>query len=82
MVEEAFALSGYIFGDVNSECSFYSLSDGTAKDRAGALLFRELLQKLEANPSIRKSFFDMDDGGYWAEHGWEVADGEQVPLDV
>jgi hypothetical protein len=45
-------------------------------------LFRELLQKLEANPSIRKSFFDMDDGGYWAEHGWEVADGEQVPLDV
>jgi hypothetical protein len=82
MAEKAFALPGYIFGDFNSECSLYSLGDGTATDRAGALLLKELLQKLEANPSMRRSFFDMDDGGYWAENGWEGADGEQIPVDV
>jgi hypothetical protein len=60
----------------------YSLGDGTATDRAGALLLKELLQKLEANPSMRKSSFDMDDGGYLAKHGWEGAEEEHIPVDV
>jgi hypothetical protein len=80
--EKAFALPGYFFNDRSSECSLYSLGDGTATDRAGALLFRELVQKLVANPSLRKGFFDMDDGGYWAGNGWQVPEEYDIPVDV
>jgi hypothetical protein len=82
MTEKAFALPIYFENDKGSECSLYSLGDGTATDRAGALLFRELVQKLDANPSMRKLFFDMDDGGYWAQNGYEVADKDVIPVDV
>jgi hypothetical protein len=81
MAEKAFALPAYLVNDPNSECSLYSLGDGTATDRAGALLFRELVQKLFANPSMRQDFFDMDDGGYWAKNGWD-AKGSEIPVDV
>ncbi|CAO2648748.1 Nn.00g096970.m01.CDS01 [Neocucurbitaria sp. VM-36] len=80
--EKAFALPGYFFNDRNSECSLYSLGDGTATDRAGALLFKELVQKLRHNPSLRKGFFDLDDGGYWSSHGWTVEGDEVTPVDV
>lgn len=82
MAEKAFALPGFLVDDMGSECSLYSLGDATAADQAGALLFRELVQKLNANPSIRKAFFAMDDGGYWERHGWEVAEDEDIPVDV
>ena len=82
MAEKAFALPGYIENDRGSECSLYSLGDGTATDRAGALLYKELVQKLVANPSQRKAYFDMDDGGYWAENGWNIAGDYDVPVDV
>lgn len=82
MAEKAFALPGYIENDRGSQCSLYSLGDGTATDRAGALLFKELVQKLDANPSHRKAFFDMDDGDYWAEKGWTVTDDSNYPVDV
>ncbi|KAF2831890.1 SET domain-containing protein [Ophiobolus disseminans] len=82
MAEKAFALPGYFFNDRSSDCALYSLGDGTATDRAGALLFKELVQKLTANPSLRKGFFDMDDGGYWAKNGWEVSEQDDIPVDV
>jgi hypothetical protein len=82
MTEKAFALPIQIENDRGTECSLYSLGDGTATDRAGALLFKELVQKLDANPSMRKLFFDMDDGGYWAQNGYEVADKDEIPVDV
>jgi hypothetical protein len=81
MAEKAFALPGYLINDPNSHCSLYSLGDDTATDRAGALLLRELVQKLHANPSMRQSFFDMDDGGYWAESQSDTMEGE-IPVDV
>ncbi|PVI03785.1 SET domain-containing protein, partial [Periconia macrospinosa] len=67
-VEKAFVLPG--------------LQDETAAPRPGAWLFKELVQKLRWNPSLRKEFFSLDDGGYWKECGWEVADDEDVPVDV
>lgn len=82
MAEKAFALPGFLVDDRGCECSLYSLDDATTADRAGALLFCELVQKLDANPSVRKIFFDMDDGGYWEKHGWEVAEDEDIPVDV
>jgi hypothetical protein len=82
MAEKAFALRGYIVNDRGSECSLYSLGDETAADRAGALLFKELVQKLDANPSLRKTFFDMDDGGYWAKNGWTLSETDEIPVDV
>ncbi|KAF1845584.1 SET domain-containing protein [Cucurbitaria berberidis CBS 394.84] len=80
--EKAFALPAYLFNDRSTECSLYSLGDGTATDRAGALLFKELVQKLRHNPSLRESFFDLDDGGYWKERGWEAKEGDDIPVDV
>jgi hypothetical protein len=82
LAEKAFALPGYIENDRSSECSLYSLGDEMATDRAGALLFKELVQKLDANLSVRKKFFEMDDGGYWADHGWEVSNKDEIPIDV
>ncbi|KAH7401742.1 hypothetical protein DE146DRAFT_735078 [Phaeosphaeria sp. MPI-PUGE-AT-0046c] len=82
MAEKAFALPGYIENDRGNDCSLYSLGDGTATDRAGALLYKELVQKLVANPSQRKAFFEMDDGGYCFESGWDVAEDTDVPVDV
>lgn len=82
IAEKAFALPGYIFNDRSSDCALYSIGDGTASDRAGALLFKELVQKLLHNPSQRKRFFDMDDGGYWQKHGWAVHDNQPEPVDV
>lgn len=82
MAEKAFALPGYFFNDRGSDCSLYSLGDETATDRAGTQLFKELVQKLRHNPSLRKEFFNMDDGGYWRDHGWEVRENEEVPVDV
>lgn len=81
-VEKAFALPGYNMQDRRTECLLYSLSDETAAPRPGAWLFKELVQKLRLNPSLRKNFFELDDGGYWKEHGWEVEAGEDIPVDV
>jgi hypothetical protein len=82
MAEKAFALPAYMQNDESSVCSLYSLGDQTAADRAGALLFKELVQKLEANPSLRKEFFETDDGGYWANHGWAISEDKNSPVDV
>lgn len=81
-VEKAFVLPGYFMQDRNSDCLLYSLSDKTAAPRPGAWLFKELVQKLRWNPELRKEYFDLEDGGYWAKHGWEVADDEEIPVDV
>jgi hypothetical protein len=80
--EKAFVLPGYFMQDRNSDCLLYSLGDGTAAPRPGAWLFKELVQKLRWNPSLRREFFDMGDGGYWEEYGWEVAEDEEIPVDV
>lgn len=82
IAEKAFALPGYFFNDRGSECSLYSLGDGTATDRAGAHLFKELVQKLKHSPSLRREYFDLDDGGYWKENGVVVEEGEEIPVDV
>jgi hypothetical protein len=82
MAEKAFALPQYAFNDPSSECCLYSLGDGTTADRAGTLLFQELVKKLRHNASLRAAFFDLDDGGYWKENGWPIEDGEDVPIDV
>jgi hypothetical protein len=82
MAEKAFALPGYIENDRGSDCSLYSLGERTATDRAGALLFKELIQKLDANPSQRKAFFDMDDGGYWSKQGSAMNDDPENSVDV
>lgn len=80
--EKAFVLPGYFIQDRSSDCLLYSLGDGTASPRPGALLFKELVQKLRWNASVRKEFFALDDGGYWQRHGWKIDQGEDVPLDV
>ncbi|KAF2684893.1 SET domain-containing protein [Lentithecium fluviatile CBS 122367] len=80
--EKAFALPGYFMQDRSSDCLLYSLGDETAAPRPGAWLFKELVQKLRWNPSIRKDFFELDDGGYWKENGWDIAEGEDIPVDV
>lgn len=82
IAEKAFALPGYFFNDRGSNCSLYSLGDGTATDRSGALLYKELVQKLRHSPRLRRSFFDLDDGGYWKENGWIVEEGDEIPVDV
>ncbi|KAF2652532.1 SET domain-containing protein [Lophiostoma macrostomum CBS 122681] len=60
----------------------FKAGDGTASPRPGALLFKELVQKLRWNTTLRKEFFRLDDGGYWKEHGWDISDGEDIPVDV
>ncbi|KAF1974011.1 SET domain-containing protein [Bimuria novae-zelandiae CBS 107.79] len=80
--EKALVLPGYFMQDRNSDCLLYNLGDGTAVPRPGAWLFKELVQKLRWNPSLRKEFFDLEDGGYWKEHGWELAEDEEIPVDV
>ena len=80
--EKAFALPGYFMQDRSSDCLLYSLGDGTASPRPGAWLFKELVQKLRWNPSLRKEFFELDDGGYWKEKGWQVKEPENTPVDV
>jgi hypothetical protein len=80
--EKAFALPGYFIQDRNSDCFLYSLGDETASPRPGALLFKELVQKLRWNPTLRKEFFDLDDGGYWKKHGWDLSADEEIPVDV
>jgi hypothetical protein len=80
--EKAFVMPGYFIQDRSSDCLLYSLGEETASPRPGALLFKELVQKLRWNPSLRKEYFELDDGGYWREHGWEVKDEEEVPVDV
>ncbi|KAJ4301243.1 hypothetical protein N0V90_003334 [Kalmusia sp. IMI 367209] len=80
--EKAFVLPGYFMQDRNSDCLLYSLGDGTAAPRPGAWLFKELVQKLRWNPSLRKEFFDLEDGGYWKKSGWEIAEDEEIPVDV
>ena len=80
--EKAFVLPGYFTQDRSSDCLLYNLGDGTASPRPGALLFRELVQKLGWNPSLRKEAFQLDDAGYWKEHGWELAEDEEIPVDV
>lgn len=81
-VEKAFVLPGFFMQDQSSDCLLYSLHDQTAAPRPGAWLFKELVQKLRWNPSLRKEFFSLDDGGYWDQCGWEIADDEDVPVDV
>jgi hypothetical protein len=80
--EKAFAMPGYFIKDRNSDCFLYSLGDETASPRPGALLFKELVQKLRWNPTLRKEFFELDDGGYWKENGWEIGEDEEIPVDV
>ncbi|KAF2280773.1 SET domain-containing protein [Westerdykella ornata] len=80
--EKAFTMPGYFIQDRNSDCFLYSLGDETASPRPGALLFKELVQKLRSNPTLRKEYFDLDDGGYWKKNGWEVEEGEEIPIDV
>ena len=80
--EKAFALPGYFMQDRNSDCLLYSLGDETAAPRPGAMLFKELVQKLKWNPSLRRKYFGLDDGGYWKKHGWELEEHEDVPVDV
>ncbi|KAJ4344790.1 uncharacterized protein N0V89_012534 [Didymosphaeria variabile] len=80
--EKAFVLPGYFLQDRSSDCLLYSLSDGTAAPRPGAWLFKELVQKLRWNPSLRKEFFDLEDGGYWKEVGWDVTEDEEIPVDI
>ncbi|KAF2749340.1 SET domain-containing protein [Sporormia fimetaria CBS 119925] len=80
--EKAFAMPGYFIQDRKSDCFLYNLGNETASPRPGALLFRELVQKLRWNPSLRKDFFAMDDGGYWEANGWPVTEGEDIPVDV
>ncbi|KAF2013620.1 hypothetical protein BU24DRAFT_464383 [Aaosphaeria arxii CBS 175.79] len=80
--EKAFVLPGYFIQDRSSDCLIYSLGEGTASPRPGALLFKELVQKLRWNPSLRRDYFELDDGGYWKEYGWEVSEGEEIPVDV
>ncbi|KAF2112352.1 hypothetical protein BDV96DRAFT_649151 [Lophiotrema nucula] len=81
--EKAFVLPGYLIQDPSSDCLLYNLGDGTAAPRPGALLFKELVTKLKYNPSLRKAFFDLDDGGYWVENGYEInEDEEEIPVDV
>jgi hypothetical protein len=80
--EKAFALPGYFMQERNSDCLLYSIGDETAAPRPGAWLFKELVQKLRWNPSLRRDFFDLDDGGYWKKNGWEIAEGDEVPVDV
>lgn len=80
--EKAFVMPGYFIQDRSTDCLLYSLSDETASPRPGALLFRELVQKLKWNPSLRKEYFELDDGGYWKKYGWEVGKDEEVPVDV
>jgi hypothetical protein len=80
--EKAFALPGYFMQDKSSDCLLYSLGDEKAASRPGAWLFKELVQKLRWNPSLRKDFFDLDDGGYWKQNGWDLHKDEEVPVDV
>jgi hypothetical protein len=80
--EKAFVMPGYFIQDRSSDCLLYNLGDGTASPRPGALLFKELVQKLRWNPTLRKQYFELDDGGYWREHGWEVPNDEDIPVDV
>ncbi|ORY11442.1 hypothetical protein BCR34DRAFT_601385 [Clohesyomyces aquaticus] len=69
VVEKAFVLPGYFIADRGSDCLLYNLGNGTAAPRPGALLFRELVQKLSWNSSLRREFFKCDDGGYEGEVG-------------
>lgn len=80
--EKAFVMPGYYIQDRNSDCLLYNLGDETASPRPGALLFKELIQKLRWNPSLRKEFFDLDDAGYWKKNGWECNFDEEIPIDV
>ena len=82
MAEKAFAIPAYFSDDSSNSCSLYSSGDSTTTDSTGALLFKELVHKLTHNSSLRKQFFEMDDGGYWEKHGWQVADDEVIPVDV
>ena len=68
--------------DRSNDCLLYSIEDETALPRPDAWLFKELVQKLQWNPSLRKEFFDLDDGGYWEKHGWELGKGEDIPVDM
>jgi hypothetical protein len=80
--EKAFVMPGYFIQDRNSDCFLYNLGNETASPRPGALLFKELVQKLRWNPSLRKEYFELDDGGYWKENGWDVREDEETPVDV
>jgi hypothetical protein len=82
MAEKAFAIPAHFSNDPSNVCSLYSLGDGTATDNTGALLFKELVKKLTYNPSLRKEFFEMNDGGYWEKHGWQISDEDSIPIDV
>ena len=81
MLEKAFVLPGYFIADRSSDCLLYNLGSETASLRPGALLFKELLQKLRHNPSCRREFFELDSGGYPAAIKPETPD-EDIPVDV
>ena len=80
--EKAFVLPGYFIQDRSSDCLLYNLGDATACPRPGALLFKELVQKLRWNSTLRKEYFELDDGGYWEKNGWALKEGEEAPVDV
>lgn len=82
VVEKAYVMPGYFIQDKSSECNLYCVENGVASQRAGALLFKELVQKLRWNRTLRKEFFELEDGGYWEKNGWKLGEGEEIPVDV
>ncbi|KAF2463540.1 SET domain-containing protein [Lindgomyces ingoldianus] len=76
-VEKGFVLPGYFINDRSSDCLLYNLGNGTAAPRPGALLFKELVQKLKWNRSLRREFFELDDGGYGDEQGVGNGEGDE-----
>ena len=81
MLEKAFVLPGYFIQDRNSDCLLYNLENESASPRPGALLLKELIQKLRHNPSCRKAFFDLDAGSYPSTITADTAP-KDIPVDV
>jgi hypothetical protein len=82
MEEKALAIPAQFLNNTSNACSLYSLGGKTATDTTGALLFRELVQNSTHNPSLRRDFSEMDDGGYWEEQGWQISEDEDIPVHV
>lgn len=64
LLEKAFVLPGYFIADKTSDCVLFNIETGSATPRPGAMVFKELVQKLRHNPSCRKAFFQLDAGNY------------------
>jgi hypothetical protein len=84
MLEKAFVLPGYFIADRTSDCLLYNIETETASPRPGAMLFKELVQKLRHNPSCRKAFFELDGGEYGelAMTDRTSSSDAEIPVDV